>query len=468
MGVGERAFPRFGPGLVLRDYRILCYLRTQDLSEIRAVVPVDCLEERLQGSSQPCRDTVSLLSHPALRRSDTMPPYGAKLFIYRDTPELRALASEKGWILLANPFPVRMRWENKAWFRSRLRQAGLPAAQGVVVPVEGLCDGLFRELRERWREGLVIQVPDFPRGGGRATHFIRDEAQLDEVRRRWVCGTHRGHNFKEVLISPWIEGPSLSMEGCVTTSGVLLSPLQTQLVDIPEVLPEGRMGRFCGHQWGVPEYPAEVGESARKVCRWVGEALRKEGYLGIFGLDFALDRRSGTLYALECNPRYTGAFPVLTLLQAAAGLPPLEAFHVLSWLQGEVSFPVEGLNRAFMEMPAASQLLLFHKGERSARVEGSLEGGTYRWSEATGTAFRKGPAFPLAPPPWDPEEFLILDGPPAMGTELLPGEALDRVLRLVFFRPVLLESGELDPFAVRVIRWTYGSLGLPEGKAPNS
>lgn len=394
-----------------------------------------------------------------------MPPAGTRLLIYRDTQELTALAREKGWTLLASPFTVRMRWENKAWFRNRLREAGLPAAEGVVIPVEGLGSGSFREYRRRWGERLVLQVPDFPRGGGRATHFVHDEAELEALRSRWISGMHRGHSFKEIMVSPWIEGPSLSMEGCVTPSGVIFSPLQTQLVDVGEVLPEGRMGRFCGHQWGTPIYPPEVEESARRICGWVGEALRKEGYLGIFGLDFAMDHRSGALYALECNPRYTGAFPVLTLLQVAAGVPPLEAFHVLSWVGGPVSLPVEWLNRASQDMPVASQLLLFHKGEKATQVQGTLQAGTYRWNDPLGKAFRKGPLFPPAPPPWDPEDFLILDGPPAMGTELLPGDALDRVMRLVFFRPVLLESGDLDPFAARVIRWAYGSLGLSGGDA---
>lgn len=394
-----------------------------------------------------------------------MPPAGSKLFIYRDSQELTALAMEKGWTLLASPFKVRMRWENKAWFRHRLREAGLPAAEGVVIPVEGLRYASFREYRQRWGERLVLQVPDFPRGGGRATHFVHDEAELEALRSRWVRGIHRGHSFKEVMVSPWIDGPSLSMEGCVTPSGVILSPLQIQLVDVGEVLPEGRMGRFCGHQWGTPEYPPEVGETARRVCGWVGEALRMEGYLGIFGLDFAMDHRSGALYALECNPRYTGAFPVLTLLQVAAGVPPLEAFHVLSWMGGPVSLPVEFLNRAYMDMPVASQLLLFHKGEKAAKVQGTLEAGTYRWNDHLGKAFRKGPLFPPPPLPWNPEDFLILDGPPAVGTELLPGEALDRVMRVVFFRPVLLESGDLDPFVARVVRWAYGSLGLSGGDA---
>lgn len=156
---------------------------------------------------------------------------------------------------------------------------------------------------------------------------------------------------------------------------------------------------------------------------------------------------------------------MLTLLQVAAGVPPLEAFHVLSWVGEPVSLPVEWLNQASMEMPVASQLLLFHKGEKATKVQGTLEAGTYRWNHTLGKAFRKGPLFPPAPPPWDPEDFLILDGPPAAGTELLPGEALDRVMRIVFFRPVLLESGDLDPFAVRVIRWAYGSLRLSGGDA---
>jgi hypothetical protein len=356
-----------------------------------------------------------------------------------------------------------MRWEDKAWFRERLRRAGLQVVHSTVVGVEELTRANCRTWRRKWERRLVIQIPDFPRGGGRGTFCLTHEDEVERLRGLLLEGRYMGHAFREVMVSPWIEGPSLSMAGCVTPRGVLCSPLQTQLLDLPEVLRPGDAGRFCGHQWGVPKYPSKIEDDARGVIEWVGKTLRAEGYRGLFGVDFGLDEAQERLYALECNPRYTGAFPTLTLLQHGLGLPPMEAFHLLSWSEGEVFPSIEGLNRTYREMPPASQLLLFHRGERASRISGELEGGRYRWDDEAERALRVEAPLPLPPPPWDPMEFLILEGPPPRGSELLSGHEMDLVLRVVFFRPIIREGGELIPFGAAVARWVYRCLGIGNG-----
>jgi hypothetical protein len=463
LGVGERAFPRAGPALLLEGYRILCYLRTSDLQEIRRLTPVDCLQEELPDASVPCRDTLSLLSHPLLGKACGRPPQGSRLLVYRETPALRDLAVENGWTLLANPSEMRARWENKLWFRTRFRDARLSLPPWEVFPMEELSPRTYRTLHGRWGSHLVVQIPDFPRGGGRSTFFVGHEEEMDALGAQLAHGHHRGHSFQEVLVSSLIEGPSLSIEGCVTPWGVLISPLQIQLVDLEDLLPSGLGGRFCGHQWGAPDFPPEVEDAAREMVQRVGDGLMTEGYRGIFGLDLALDQRTGRLYALECNPRYTGAFPALTILQLSKGLPPLEAFHLLAWLGSDRPVPVAALNDARARLPAASQLLLFHRGSSSQQVYGSLPAGRYRWEEANGRARMVGNCLPLSSPPWDPMEFLVLDGPPQAGTRLLPGEELERLVRVFFLRPVLQDGGRLEPTVVRIIRWVYDHLRLADG-----
>jgi len=459
IGVGERAFPRFGPALFVPGYRIICALWTGDLPDMRGMAPVDCLEESAVGASRRW-DTLAILSSPFLQHKEHRVEKDTPFLVYRETEELRRLALDKGWQLLANSSQQRARWENKGWFRSRLMEAQLPAAPWEVLSVHRFGDQRFEEFASRWGTPLVVQIPDFPRGGGRSTFFVHDSGEMAALRNRWQEGFHRGHVFREIMVSPFIRGPSISMEGCVTPWGVLFSPLQTQLVDLPQILPPGRWGRFCGHQWGAPGYPAEVESAARRITQRVGEALRSEGYWGIFGLDLALDAESGQVYGLECNPRYTGAFPALTLLQWAAAIPPLEAFHVMALLKSDIPVPVEAINEAAQEIPAAAQILLFHRGRGEARVNGLLAAGRYRMAGSPAVAERIGPALPLPPLPWNPREFVIADGPPSPGSPLLPGESLDRVLRILFLRPVLQANGSLDAGAEAVIRWAYEQMGL--------
>jgi hypothetical protein len=468
IGVGERAFPRMGPALLLEDYRVLCAMPTLDLGEFRALAGVDCLHEGSAAPEPACRDTLSILSHPALSARGCAPPAGSRLVIYRQSPALHGLARSMGWELLAAPTAVRARWEDKAWFRSRLAGSPFPALEGELVPADGLDPAAYRRWRRRWGPALVVQIPDFPRGGGRSTFFVNSAEELARLAVRLGAGRHRGHAVGSLLVSPLVTGPSLSMVGCVGPWGVLLSPLQTQLLDLPELLAPGREGRFCGHQWGAPAYPDHVERAAGDLCRWVGGALADEGYGGIFGVDFALDEDTQQLYALECNPRYTGALPTLTLLQAAAGHPPLEAFHLLALLGSPDAVAAEAVERSTRQFPAAAQLLLFHRGPEPGRVRGTLAPGRYVWPRGEAAPRRTGPLFPLPPPPWDDGEFMVLDGPPPPGAALLPGEALDRVVRLLFFRHVMNEGGALDPEVAAVVRWAYASLGLDEEQARRS
>jgi hypothetical protein len=234
--------------------------------------------------------------------------------------------------------------------------------------------------------------------------------------------------------------------------------LQTQLLDLPEVLPPGRYGRFCGHQWGVKQYPSEIETTAKAVVKCVGESLRAEGYLGIFGIDFALDQRSGRLFALECNPRYTGAFPALTLLQVAQDIPPLEGFHTMAWLGQDCPIPSEAVEQTAAELAFASQILLFPRGDQPSTTSRTLAAGRYSWSDSENRAKRIGRALPFPTPPWNPMEFLIVDGPPAEGSVVLPGDDIELLLRLIFFKPVLNGKGSLEPATVRVINWIYERL----------
>lgn len=458
VGVGERAYPRFGPALFTPDYAILCSLNTGDLAEMKDKARVVCLQERFLENSPP-RDTQSILSHPV----PEMLPAGGRLLLYRQTDAIQRMADARRWHVLANPPQLRLPWDNKAVFRRRLMEMGLAALQFESVELESLSPERCSALMRRWGSPLVIQIPCFPRGGGRSSFLLQEPGEVKLLRCAWKQGTHMGHSFKEVMISPWVPGPSLSMEGCVTPRGVLVSPLQLQLVDIEEVLPPGGMGRFCGHQWGGEwRWERWAEPMARSITVKVGQAMAREGYRGIFGLDFVLDMERETLWVLECNPRYTGAFPTLTLLQWERGLVPLEFFHVLSFMRTDPGqIPTWAVELTSYPVGPAAQLLLFHRDPWEAQVGRTLPSGRYLWNPQESKAERLGPALPFPQLPVSNNEFLILDGPPPLGHRIRPARELERLLRLVFFKRITGEDPRhLLPEVAQVVRWIYRSLGL--------
>jgi hypothetical protein len=463
VGVGERAYPRLGPALFTPGYGILCAVQTADLPEIRRLAKVECLQEILPGARPPS-DTFSILRQAGLAGGTQFLGQGGSLLLYRQTAQIRRMADAMGWRILANPPETRLPWENKASFRGRLLDMGLPALQFEILELESLGGDECSRLMDRWGGPIVLQIPCFPQGGGRSSFVVREPAEIIDLRAEWGRGNHRGHRFSQVMASPWLSGISASMEGCVTPWGVLVSPLQLQLVDIPEVLPPNGFGRFCGHQWGAGIPGAGwVQEMATSITIKVGNAMAAEGYRGVFGLDFLVENGGRAIWALECNPRYTGAFPTLTLLQWAHGLAPLEAFHVMSWLRDDpVELPPELLEATSRPVGPAAQILLFNRDPWDTQVSQELPSGLYEWVQAEGKGRRKGPALPFpAAGLCKTEDFLILDGPPLPGHRLKPGRELERVARIIFFRDVVdPSSGGIAMDVRQVIQWVYRSLGL--------
>lgn len=462
VGVGERAYPRLGPALLAPGYSIICSLKTLDLMEVRHWAEAECFQEAFPHQEPPA-DTYSILRQEGPWGAHRLLGKGARLLLYRQTTQILEMARQKGWVVLANLPEKRLPWDHKSRFRKRLLGMGLPALEFESLELESLSSHKCSELMDRWGGPLVLQIPSFPQGGGRSCFVLREPCEILELRARWGNGTHRGHCFGEVMVSPFLGGTSLSMEGCVTPWGVSVSPLQLQLVDIPEVLPPGGFGRFCGHQWGcgIPG-GGWVEETARSITLEVGRAMAREGYRGIFGMDFLLDSKGRALRVLECNPRYTGAFPTLTFLQVAQGVLPLELFHLLCWFEEFLTgLDPELLQRTHTPLQPAAQVLLFQKKPGRARVTRELSSGLYRWMEEPAGAQRIGPALPFPTPPVPQDEFLLLDGPPSPGYCLRKGSELERLARLVFFKSILGPGpGTLSRDVLKVIQWVYQELGL--------
>lgn len=462
VGVGERAYPRLGPALFCAHYKIICSIATFDLDAIRQWAEVECFQE-IFPHHEPPSDTYSILSRMDCRPGTRVLEPGSRLVLYRQTAQIRDMALRRGWMVWANAPEIRLHWDHKCRFRKKLLSMGLPALEFESLEVESLDPEKCAELMDRWGAPLVVQIPSFPQGGGRSSFVVREPHEIFELRASWSTGTHRGHSFESVMLSPFLEGDSLSMEGCVTPWGIAVSPLQVQLVDIQEVLPPGGFGRFCGHQWGCSIAGGGwVEETARNITTQVGRAMARDGYRGIFGLDFLLEKRGRNLRVLECNPRYTGAFPTLTLLQWAQGVLPLELFHLLSWMEEpHPQAEPEMLARTHMNLGPAAQVLLFHRGPERVRVTKELHSGLYNWIEEQAAARRVGPALPFPAFPVSQSQFLVLDGPPPPGHTLRQGSELERVTRLIFFRNILgPQPGTLSRDALKVIKWVYENLGL--------
>ncbi len=453
VGVGVTAYPRWGPARWLPGYRIACLRRTGDLAALRRTTEIFCLEEQLEGPLEEARDSAALLSHPATRRYLAGLPRPVSLLLYQSTFEIEGLAAEEGWRLLANPAALRLRASDRAFFHRLAASKGLPAAPGRIVS--------FRRFRERPYESwvremgprLAVQLPDVLQGGGRSTFFLENAEDHMRVLERIRSGAWMGKRLRRVSVRTFVEGEPSSVIGCILGGRIRLAPLQRQVIDPPWIAGGGSNGVFGGHSWGGEGWPEPLAAEARRQTLSVGRALASMGYRGVFGVDLLVHRTRNRVVAVELNPRLTGAFPVLTQIQAARGEAPLELLHLLSFLVPP------GPDEAVPEAETGSggrrgaHLLLF-RGPGDGPGRRRPRAGLYQREDASKTLRWVGEAAELREIR-NEGQVILCDGPPFdwdPPPRCPEADPLERIGRLVFPGPVLTPEGRFRPGILDVVR----------------
>jgi len=456
VGVGITAFPRIIPSYFLDSYRIISLRKTGDLPQLRKRVEIFCLEEETGGSLPAnARDSARLLAHEAVKEYLTTLPDPKHLLLYQNYPDLEKLAKKEGWILLANPADLRLRLRERAFFQQMAACPGLRPVPGAIWPIEVIHERGYEEWASMLGPELVIQLPDIGQGGGRGTFFVRSAKAYNLLEERLRENTWREVRLKSVSIRRFIEGVPVSMAICITRHGNLISGLQKQLVDLPYCNDFPEDGIFCGHVWDEMSWSSAIQEDALKQANRIGEYVASLGYRGILGIDFIIDERGREIWPIEINPRFTGAFPMLSLLHLQNGIIPLDIFHMLEFLDFPYQIDLEELNQTYQEPLKGSHLLLFlPAGGERARFDRLLPG-LYEYEPGEKQFFFRRDAMEYRDIQ-NESQFVLVDGPPDIeGNGAVPTDPIDRLCHILFSYPVSDNKGALSRHARLVLEWIY-------------
>ena len=196
---------------------------------------------------------------------------------------------------------------------------------------------------------------------GKGTRLVSTPRQLDDVLREWAGETLR--------VSAHVSGIAVTVSGCVTRHGTVVSALSHQLVGLPALTPY--WGAHCGNQLIADDaLPSGAATRCREVCALVGDQLGELGFLGAFGLDL-LVTPDATVLAIEINPRFQTVVSLVQAQERAAGLLPTLGTHTLAALLP--SLPVEEVRTPHLEL---SQLVV--TADRTGVLRGLVEAGVHR------------------------------------------------------------------------------------------
>jgi hypothetical protein len=455
-GVGITAYSRIIPAYFRQPYYIIALRKTLDLPLLRKRVEIFCLEEEI-GHFVEAKgfNSATLLSHPAVREVLKKVEGPRYFLLYQSYPDLEALAERQGWVPLANPSSLRMRVTDKAFFLRMADQLKLNRVPGDIYPQNDFFAFDYAYWAQKVDPKFVVQLPEIRQGGGKGTFFVKSELDYQRVQKILKGGTWRGIDIETIAVRKFMDGIPASLALCLTRHGILFSSLQRQLIDLPYCVDISENGIFCGHSWGETAWPPHVKADAVRQARLIGEHLAGMGYKGILGIDFIISRDKKQVYPLECNPRFTGAFPMLSQLQLWHNIIPMDVFHMLEFLDLPYEIDLPSLCASYEEPIRGSHIILFGGSHPLLKRDGLPDAGLYEHDPDSGSIYFVDGASDYREIR-NERQFIIIDGPPATGEKgLALRDPLQRLCRILFPNPIMNERETLTPWVLDAVDWVY-------------
>jgi hypothetical protein len=168
-----------------------------------------------------------------------------------------------------------------------------------------------------------------------------------------------------LLVSPWIEGVSLNVNAVVGRNELHVAWPSVQVLAPPGCCDADWPLAYCGNDYAAaadlpPRAHAELCDTLERLA----PALRREGFLGMFGADWVWD--GDALWLLELNLRFQGSTPLLSQLEREAGVAPLVHAHLEAFAPG--FDPGAALPPARPERALRGAQVLVYQSEPAPRV----------------------------------------------------------------------------------------------------
>ncbi|MFC1711655.1 hypothetical protein ACFLZ1_03665 [Patescibacteria group bacterium] len=456
VGIGVTAFTRIGPAFLLPEYKIITLLETADLEYIRELASVYSLEKdfSLDPYSLDKQNTSTIMSQPAVFAFLQSLGRGTSLMAYKSSPKIEKICVSLGINILTNKSSIRNPFENKKEFRVLGLKAGLKLIPGETLLLSRLTRERYELYVKQYGKKLVFQLPDYKVGGGIGTFFVSSMKDFEEftgfVKRR----IEAGKELEWVNVAKFIKGIDASICGCVTRHGVLCGLLQTQLVDIEEARAfKGRSGVWLGHDWGWKQFDLKLQKKAESITQTLGKYMHKKGYKGMFGIDVVIDENN-EVWPVECNARYTGGFPVYSMMQDIYNEPSFDVFHLAEFLGLDYDLDLKKIQSLYRRPKKGAHLILHNQERRWVKVKGNLKAGVYKLKNGKLLWLR--PGFSLSHLK-ESDEFCLCDRAALESRILKPGE---RIVRLLFKDKIATSSSTLNDWASSVCKAVYREYSL--------
>ncbi len=458
-GVGVTSFMRFFPSLFVKNFKIICFKDSKDNQVLEKYLDeIFVLKKKRPTLKLSFTNTNNILRNKTVQ--NYIKSYKGKkyLFLYKADKNITKAIKGLNVKLIANKAYLNKLFENKVNFRRQLIRAGLQPVPGQTMKF-----GEFQKPEydfdffiNQYGHKFVLQLPDFRLGGGKGTLFIDSKRKFNEFKKKTKEKVYKKKELQTINITKFIEGKSCSIACCATKYGTLVSSIQQQIMDIPQVIAKKKgNGLFVGHVFGL-EFSPSINKQARELGEKFGQYMYSKGYKGIFGLDIIVNQKENKVYPIECNARYTGAFPMISMLHMKYKIIPLDFWHFLEFLNVPYKINIKELNKKYQKPIKGSHLILSNTRDYSIEVKNELEVGTYRYQKNK-IQYLSDNIF------YDDlkttNDFILVDGVPKKGQTIKKWSRIARIVHVLFNADILKANDkELKDKYLNIVHAIYKAM----------
>lgn len=351
---------------LLKSYHVVCIDDNQIVDYMKKDgVKLFCLEQELQILNSIYRNSNRLLRHPRTQKylKANMKSDRAYAMFFKIAPNIERTCESLHLSLINTTSELNRKFELKVSQYNSIKDIGLRLPKTICARLEELS---FEQLTNEIGPHIVLQ---FNRGHtGKGTEFINSKGIFNEIQKKFPK--------RLVKCAEHIVGDAYTINACITKHGVCWGGLSYQITGIEELT--AKVAGTVGNDW---HYPVFLSKSVKKDIAdqtvKAGEAMAKEGFKGMFGLDFVIDNRSNKAYLIEINARQPASIPMFTKLQLYQKQIPLNLLAIAEFLDIEYQIDVKAYNERGYQQINAAQVFLRNKYKKKARVIGGVTVGSY-------------------------------------------------------------------------------------------
>lgn len=457
-GLGEYPSSRSEIHFFANDLEIFFEKKTNETASVENLIPINYLPKDPLSTRLSAKKTDLLPRDRKLiaRINKKSKNKKAAIYVYKSDYRLEKICKRHNWKLIACPADLYYKLSDKQKFHRILKKLNIATPQKIVNFSQ--LDTEISRLARNGHQKAVVQL--LYERGGRGTFFLdstRGKNASVQIKERMTILKSK-QSLRRIAISKFIKGPALSITGCVTRdNGILSSYCQYQLIDIPEVTKNKNdaSGIFCGHDWSLSNaIPEKIHKKSRVLIGKIGKELKKEGFIGLFGLDLIWEKKFDRIVPLEINPRLLGTFPTGVYVQIEKKEVPLVAFHVLDYLN--IPYKINGASLYRKGSLRHGAHLILHNPEKcSIKCFNDLKGGVYNMEKRCLRYLREGIELGDLKAK---NEFIITEGGPIKGKEYKRGR---RLLRLITSQAISKNHGStLNQWGKEIVTTVYKELKI--------